>query len=148
MHLPRHRLQHLSLIALLAIFGLVFAPTISHALAQGASQAALNGSVEICTPQGLHVIAIAAESAANDTASAVDPAGADMLPVSNDHSSCIDHCAMCGLAARMSLCLPSPVALWRGNEAATASYPASEEQPLHSGIANVGAQPRAPPILG
>lgn len=80
--------------AFLAIFGLAFAPTISHALnhAQG-------GSVftEICTPEGM--TQMAADSA--------DQGESSNAPALNH----LEHCPLCGLAAGGMATASAPPAL-------------------------------------
>lgn len=75
--------------AFLAIFGLAFAPTISHALnhAQGNSV-----FTEICTPEGMKQMA-------------ADPAEGSGAPSLNH----MEHCPLCGLAAGgMAMTSPPP----------------------------------------
>jgi len=68
-------------IAFLAIFGLVFAPTISHALAHGGGSA----WTEVCTLQGMKLVAT------------VDAADQSSQPATSlDHMT---HCPLCGLSA-------------------------------------------------
>lgn len=126
----RHRLRRWSTIAFLAIFGLAFAPTISHALAQATGDAALDS---VCT--------------ANDIATA---AAAGAVPAEGNLATALNHlshCPLCGLMAQalaVPVALPPlapPVALGRAHPArswhAPAAFPAWPQ-----------AQPRAPPRLG
>jgi hypothetical protein len=122
----RHRLRRLSWIAFLAIFGLAIVPTISHALAHASGESAFT---EICTPQGMRQVSVAAQG---NTA----PAAPSM--------SHLDHCPMCGLGASPVALLPvAPVVLAPVDPAHL--LPAlflHAPQPL---FAWASAQPRAPP---
>lgn len=79
----RQRLRRLSGIAMLALFGLVCAPTISHALAHAGSSA----WTEVCTPQGMKLVAL-------DERGAPDPTAPPTSTISH-----LDHCPLCGLGA-------------------------------------------------
>lgn len=76
----RHRLRRLSWIALLAIFGLAFAPAISHALAHGGGSA----WTEVCTPRGMKLVALDETGAADPTPTLAG-------------SSHLEHCPLCAL---------------------------------------------------
>ena len=92
LHQLRYRLRRLSTIAMLAIFGLAFAPTISHALNHARGDSIFN---EICTPEGMKQMVV-------DTAEQGDSSGAPTV----NH---MDHCPLCGLTADgMFLTVPSP----------------------------------------
>jgi hypothetical protein len=89
----RHRLRRLSGIALLAVFGLVFAPTISHALAHGGNSA----WAEVCTPQGMKLVAL-------DEHGVPDTSAPPSTTISH-----LDHCPLCGLgAAALPRAAPAP----------------------------------------
>eukprot|EP01035_Chromulina_nebulosa_P011730 gene11730-15660_t len=76
----RLHLRQLCWVALLAVFGLALAPTISHAVALGQAPA---GWTEVCTPQGNQWVPL------TDAGSPAQPAtGAGHL----------EHCPLCGLA--------------------------------------------------
>lgn len=123
----RHRCRRLSWVAFLAIFGLVFAPTISHAVALATTGGAWT---DICSAQ--------AEAPRGDPSAPAD----QRLPVAGDH---FQHCPLCGLGA--SPVLPpdaatpvTPSALREGLPTLAGSSP----QPL---FAWASAQPRAPPAF-
>ncbi|MBK7617208.1 MAG: DUF2946 domain-containing protein [Vitreoscilla sp.] len=92
LHQLRYRLRRLSSIAMLAIFGLAFAPTISHALNHARGDSIFN---EICTPEGMKQMSA-------DTADQGDSSG----PPALNH---MDHCPLCGLTAGgMVMAVASP----------------------------------------
>lgn len=68
--------------AFLAVFGLAFAPTVSHALNHAQGSSAFN---EICTPEGMQQMAA-------DSADQGEHSSAPSL----NH---LEHCPLCGLAA-------------------------------------------------
>lgn len=98
----RQPLRRLTWVALIAIFGLALAPTISHALAH-----AQGGSVwaEVCTPQGMKLVAAADASA--DVDADGQPAPADGTASLNH----LEHCPLCGLSGAALALPPAPVAL-------------------------------------
>ena len=84
--------------ALLAIFGLSFAPTVSHALARVQGQP--SAWTQICTPQGMKTVAVQADDVVPDAAaSGPQEEGASL--------NLLEHCPLCGLAASA---LPLPAA--------------------------------------
>lgn len=68
--------------AFLAIFGLAFAPTISHALNHARGDSVFN---EICTSEGMKQVAV----------DAADPGEGSGAPSLNH----LEHCPLCGLSA-------------------------------------------------
>lgn len=123
--LLRHRCRRLSWVAFFAIFGLVFAPTISHAVALATTGGAWT---DIC-------------SADTPAAGAAD-AGGSHLPVTGDH---FQHCPLCGLGA--SPLLPPTLATLAVPSGLRAGPPplfGQSPRPLFSWAT---AQPRAPPLL-
>lgn len=125
--LLRHRCRRLSWVAFLAIFGLVFAPTISHAVALATTGGAW---ADICSAQtdGLR-------------GPGAVPAGPS-LPGAADH---FQHCPLCGLGA--SPVLPTDAATPPTLSGLREGLPAlagSSPQPL---FAWASAQPRAPPAF-
>ncbi|MDZ7813785.1 MAG: DUF2946 family protein [Ideonella sp.] len=127
--LIRHHLRRCSWIALLAVFGLALAPTISHAVAHA------NGATpwtEICTPQGIKLVSLTGEEL---------PADATLSP----HS--LEHCALCGLAASPAAppAASAGPALHQGLSQAVPELFLQAPRPL---FAWASAQPRAPPLRG
>jgi hypothetical protein len=94
LHPLRYRLRRLSTIAFLAIFGLVFASTVSHALNHARGDSLFN---EICTPEGMKQMSA-------ETADTADLGDSSSLPALNH----MDHCPLCGLTAGgMILAVPT-----------------------------------------
>jgi hypothetical protein len=125
--LLRHRCRHLSWVAFLAIFGLVFAPTISHAVALATTGGAW---ADICSAQ-----------TETPRGEATTP-GTPRLPGVGDH---FQHCPLCGLGA--SPVLPPDAATPPTLSGLREGLPAlagSSPQPL---FAWASAQPRAPPAF-
>ncbi len=85
----RRHLRQFTWVALLAIFGLALAPTISHALA--AAQGQQSSLAQICTPQGTKTLVVAADGSVEllESQSGSDEGFANPL----------EHCPLCGLAA-------------------------------------------------
>ena len=111
----------------MALFGLVCAPTLSHALAAWQGPSAW---VEVCSAQGTRRIL------AEPAGQAVSP-GADLL----HHLS---HCPLCGLSAGGMAPAPE-VSAWQGPlEACGHARPASGPE-APAGVPGRDAQPRAPP---
>lgn len=136
MPFSRRHLRSYAWVALLAIFGLAFAPTISHALARAQGQNSL--LTQICTPQGMKTIALAdlAGDAVADISAASDDSGV-MNP--------LEHCPLCGLAAS-SPALPVVEAVLVLPLAQATAVPRlflRAPRPLFVWSA---AQPRAPPV--
>jgi hypothetical protein len=127
----RHRLHRLSWIALLAIFGLALAPTISHALAAASGNSAYT---EICTPQGTRLVALDDGGAAK-----AQPAGP--LPPSLGH---LDHCPFCGLAGHAPA-LPPALLVWQLDDGLAHAVPRLFLQAPRALYAWAPAQARAPP---
>ena len=122
LNLIRHRLQRLSWIAALAIFGLVCLPTLSRALAHADALA----MAEVCTM----------ESMAPASAVPGDPT----LP---EHAG--GHCPLCLLSAGAVGLLPAQVPAWRLPPLPPAALPRLfllAPRPL---FAWASVQPRAPP---
>ncbi|MCO5977511.1 DUF2946 domain-containing protein [Ideonella oryzae] len=125
--LLRHRCLRLSWVAFLAIFGLVFAPTISHAVALATTGGAWT---DICSAQ--------ADGARGDTPV---PAGT-RLPGVADH---FQHCPLCGLGAAPLLPPgPATLALPQGLREGPPGLAWQAPQPL---FVWASAQPRAPPAF-
>jgi hypothetical protein len=127
--LIRHHLRRCSWIALLAVFGLALAPTISHAVAH--SKGATPWT-EICTPQGIKLVSLSGEEL---------PADATL----SQHS--LEHCALCGLAATPAAppAAPEGVVLHNGLSQAAPDLFWHAPRPL---FAWASAHPRAPPLRG
>lgn len=123
----RQHLHRLPWIALLAIFGLVLAPTVSRLLASSSTQAVW---AEVCTPQGTRVLAT---SAGDDDRSSA-PAGHHLL----------DHCPLCGLSGGAPALPPVAWALPQPLQAQH-SVPALFLHAPRRLFAWASAQPRAPP---
>lgn len=122
----RHRLQRLSWIALLAIFGLVVAPTVSRALAHVDALA----MAEVCTMDGM--------------AAANGGAGEPTLP---EHTgSHWQHCPLCGLSASAQALLPPANLGWHVPEAGADRLPPLFLHAPRPLFAWAGSQPRAPPV--
>lgn len=125
--------RRLNWIALFAILGLSLAPTVSHALAQADGQ---NPWSEICTPQGMQMLA---------SADAVTGEPAPM-PRLGDALTHVEHCPFCGLGGAQDV--PPISAL-----AALALPDLAHATPLLFLLAPrplfawCSAQPRAPPAL-
>jgi hypothetical protein len=126
----RHLLRRLSWIALLAIFGLALAPTISHALAAASGQSAYT---EICTPQGTRLVAL-------------DDAGGLQQPVGPASPSLghMDHCPLCGLAGHAPALAPA-VSIWLPDPGLRHTLPRLFLQAPRPLFAWAPAQARAPP---
>lgn len=117
----RQHLRRLAAIAMLAVFGIAFAPTVSHALAASAPG---NPWAEVC-------------SVAGGTA-------AQASPDSGRPAAHFDHCPLCGLAAAAPP-LPAAAAAWHlaPGEALPAPLFLPAPHTLHAWAV---VQPRAPPI--
>jgi hypothetical protein len=128
----RHHLRPLSWIALLAIFGLTLAPTISHALAAASGNSAYT---EICTPQGTRLVAL-------DDGVAGAPQPAVPTAPSPGH---LDHCPLCGLAGHAPALAPT-VLLWLPDAGLNHAVPRLHLQAPRTPFAWAPAQARAPPL--
>lgn len=131
--LLRHRRRFHAWIACLALFGLVLAPSISHALARIQGQASL--LTQICTPQGMKTVSLATTLAGADAAQTAPE---------SDRANPMDHCPLCGLSAAAPV-LPSPevvIALPLAQATAVPRLFLRAPRPLFVWSA---AQPRAPP---
>ncbi|MBP7523008.1 MAG: DUF2946 domain-containing protein [Leptothrix sp. (in: Bacteria)] len=123
----RHHLRRLSWIALLAIFGLAIAPTISRAMSAGGGNSAW---AEVCTPQGVKVVAA---MASQGDAPAPQAGGLHL-----------DHCPLCGLGADAPLPqAPRAHEVEPGPGDAVPVLFLRAPRPLFAWAA---AQPRAPPL--
>lgn len=123
----RTRWQAWSWAAWMAVFGLVCAPSLSHAVA---SWQGSNSWVEVCSAQGPRRVA-------------VDPSGEAVSPGSAllHHLS---HCPLCGLSAGGMAPAPEASA-WQGPlEACRSAGPASGPE-APAGVPGRDAQARAPP---
>lgn len=126
--MSRHRLP--AWIALVAMLALALLPTVSHALAFARGGSAW---AEVCTPQGMRLVALDASQTA-DPAAPVQAAG---------H---LEHCPFCALAADAPPLPPAPAAALPQPLAATA-VPALFLQAPRPLFAWASAQPRAPPLF-
>jgi hypothetical protein len=127
----RHHLHRFAWIAALAIFGVVFAPTISHGLARLQNQD--SWWTQICTPQGMKTVAaLAGETSAAPEEGATGPVNP------------FDHCPLCGLAAAAPTLPPPNVTLWLPLTGATV-VPRLFLRAPRPLFAWASAQPRAPP---
>lgn len=127
----RHPLRQLSWIALLAIFGLSLAPTISHALAAASGQSAYT---EICTPQGTRLVAL-------DEGAALKPPTTPLTP-SLGH---LDHCPLCGLAGHAPALAPT-LLVWLPDGGLSHAVPHLFLQAPRPLFAWAPSQARAPPL--
>lgn len=113
-------------IALLAMLAFALVPTVSRAMAFASGS---SNWAEICTPQGMKLVA------------AVD---GDQAPVQAGAS--LDHCALCGLSTDGAAPLPAvPAAL--PLPLGSAHVPQLFLLAAHTLFAWRSAQPRAPPVL-
>jgi hypothetical protein len=124
----RQRLRRLSMVAFLAIFGLAFAPTISHAVNHAKGGTVFN---EICSLQGMKQL----------PADVDDESGSSRSPGMGH----LDHCPLCGLSANAMASSPvtptlAPADLSQMAPALFLHAP----KPL---FAWASAQPRAPPAF-
>lgn len=127
----RHRLPACTWIVALAMLAMALLPGVSHALAHARGDN--TAWVEVCTPQGMRLVALpAADALAPDSPAPLQTAG---------H---LEHCALCALA-QDTLSLPAAPPL--PARLATTDVPRS--QPLLrapcAAPAWPSAQPRAPP---
>jgi hypothetical protein len=121
--------------AMLAIWALSLVPTVSHLLAAAASDGSVRA--EICTPQGLRWVTLAAVDNHPDGAAGM-PAGAPA--VAHD-----DHCPLCRLQHDAP---PLPVAAVRHEPASGPAFvPSLFLHAPHTLQAWRSAQPRGPPLL-
>lgn len=133
LQLLRHRSRQLSWIALLAIFGLAFAPTISRAFShQGGANATW---AEVCTPQGAQWVAV------QDSAGSSAPGPAGALAFGH-----LDHCPLCGLGASAAL-LPPLVSVLVLASPLAQSLPPLFLQAQRPQFAWRAPAPRGPPSL-
>ena len=112
----------------MAVFGLVCAPTLSHALASGEGQ---GNWVEVCSVQGSRRVAL------DPSGEAVSP-GATLL----HHLS---HCPLCGLSAGGLAPAPEPLA-WVALTAGAHHLSEPRLDAAPQGLPGRDAQPRAPPL--
>ena len=127
LNLLRHRLRRLSWMALLAIFGLAMAPTISRALAHADPG---RGWTEVCTPQGMKLVAL-------DDRIGEEPTPGATMP---------DHCSLCAWGGA-PMAPPSPPVALPGPDRRAVALPTlflAAPRPLFAWAAS---QPRAPPTL-
>lgn len=125
-------------IALLAVFALALAPTVSRLLAAHAGSA--SAWAEICTPQGTRWIALAADGVSADAA--VDPQATP--PGSSVDTLHLEHCPLCGLGAHAPV-LPTAALTWQAPAAGRALMPPLFSQAPRPLFAWAAAQPRGPP---
>ncbi|OYT85553.1 MAG: hypothetical protein CFE46_17560 [Burkholderiales bacterium PBB6] len=129
----RRRLQRLSWIAFFAIFGLAFAPTISHAMAAAAGNSLYT---EVCTPQGTRLVSLADGSEASGPEASLS--GAAGLH--------FDHCPLCGLGGQAPLPPSAPPTDALATPALSHAVPRLFLQAHRPLFAWAAAQPRAPPL--
>ena len=115
-------------LALVAMLALALLPTVSHALAFARGGAAW---AEVCTPQGMRLVAVDAAQAADNGA----PAQA---------AGHLEHCPLCALGADAPPLPPAPPAALR-LPVAGAEPPPLFLQAARTLHAWRSAQPRAPP---
>jgi len=130
-HFFRTRLRACTWVALLAIFGLALAPTVSHALASS-GQGGFNPWAEVCSSNGA-TVSVAAAHAGGKPAPAA-PAGLQHL----------EHCPLCGVGGHAPLL---PLAPPPGFVAAAGAHflPALFAHAPRPLFAWAAAQPRGPP---
>lgn len=126
LQLIRHRLQRLSWIAALAIFGLVCVPTLSRALTHADAMA----MAEVCTMEGM---------------SASAPGEAGVPAAQGGHW---EHCPLCGLSGGVAGLLPVQAPVWRVPVLPQAALPPLFFQAQRPLFAWASIQPRGPPFLG
>jgi hypothetical protein len=118
-------------LALVAMLALALLPTLSHALTFARGGAAW---AELCTPQGMRLVAVDAAQAAADTGAPAQAAG---------H---LEHCPLCALGADLPMLPPAaPAALVLPLAAADA--PALFLHAPRTLFAWRSAQPRGPPLF-
>jgi Protein of unknown function (DUF2946) len=122
----RLHLRQLCWVALLAVFGLAVAPTISHAMAGAQAKA---GWTEVCTPQGSQWVSLA------------DSGGPAQPDTAGSH---LEHCPLCGLAGAAVGLPPAAPAVQppAGLQHAVPRLFLQSPRPLFAWAA---AQPRGPP---
>jgi hypothetical protein len=125
-----HRRRHIAWLALFAMLAMAMLPTLSHALALARGDIAWT---EICTPQGMRVVAVSDESGAP----APDPISAAVH---------LEHCPYCAQSAGTLGMPPAPAGVMP-LPVAGAELPALFLQAPHTLHAWRSAQPRAPPAL-
>lgn len=128
LNLIRHRLQRLSWIAALAIFGLAVVPTLSRALAH--ADAVAMAVAEVCTMEGM-------------TTSAPGETG---VPAAQGGHG--EHCPLCSLSGGVAGLLPAQAPVWRVPVLPQAALPPLFFQAQRPLFAWASVQPRGPPILG
>jgi Protein of unknown function (DUF2946) len=117
-------------LALLAVLSMALLPTLSRAMV-----VASGGELtQICTPQGMKMVAVA------DLGAASDPT----QPAPNAAS--LDHCPYCAASAGAAP-LPVSLAPWHVPMADVVEAPRAFFQAPRSLFAWTRAQPRAPPVL-
>jgi hypothetical protein len=124
----RRRLKPLTWLALVAMLALALVPAVSHALAF--AQGGKSAWAEICTPQGMKVVAQLADD------EGAPATGAGLL----------EHCPFCTPAASALGMPPAPAAVQTISEAGIELPPLFFQAPRTS-FAWAAAQPRAPPSV-
>ena len=122
------RRRNIAWLALVAMLALALLPTVSHALAF--AQGGKSAWAEICTPQGMKVVAV--ESAPGDEGTSV--------------AAHLEHCPYCAQAATTLGMPPAPAAV-AALALAAIEPPASFLNAPRTLFAWAAAQPRAPPFL-
>jgi hypothetical protein len=128
MHAVRRRLQVCTWLALVAMLALALLPTVSHALTHG--QGGQSAWAEICTPQGMKVVAVGGVA---DEGSPVQAA------------THLEYCPYCAGAATAAGLPPAPPQV-PDLSAAAERVPLLFLQAPRTLFAWRSAQPRAPPI--
>jgi hypothetical protein len=129
----------LTWLALVAMLAMALLPSVSHALAFARNGTGGNGGwVEVCTPQGMRMVAVDADAVAGD------PAGA--VPAPTQATGFLEHCPLCALAADTAPLPPAALAalpdVRRGDP-----LPLLFLQGPSTLYAWRSAQPRGPPSL-
>jgi hypothetical protein len=118
----RHHLRLGTWLALVAMLALALLPTVSHALARSGS-----GFAEVCTPQGMKVVALADGEQ--------QPSSAAMH---------LEHCPYCAVAGTAAALPPAPLVLPLPPAEAALQPPLFLQAPSTL-FAWAAAQPRGPP---
>jgi hypothetical protein len=114
-----------------AVLAMAVVPTLSHALAH--VNGGNGGWAEVCTPQGMKLVALA-----ESTGDAGGPASSAAVST--------DHCLVCGVSAGTSV-LPAPRAALPPALAGADGPPGPPPRLPLTRVAWANAQPRAPPAV-
>lgn len=133
--MPHRTARYPLWLALVAMLALALLPTVSHAIAFAAMDS--RGGVawaEVCTPQGMRLVAVDAAQPAADRSAPVQAAG---------H---LEHCPLCALGADLPALPPAPPAALPLPLAAADPPPLFLHAP-RTLFAWRSAQPRGPPLF-